>query len=58
VNQDMHTWIAMALIILTIKVLFPQRKFNEITNEFDSILFTLDWISPIIFLGIWLLYII
>ncbi len=57
-NQNMHNWIAMALIILTIKIIFPQHKFNEINNDFDLILFFLDWISPIIFLSIWLYFII
>ncbi len=57
-NQNMHTWIATALVILTIKLLFPQHKLNAITNEFDLILFVLDWIAPIIFLSVWLYFII
>jgi len=57
-NQNMHSWIAMVLIILTVKLLMPQHKFSAITNEFDLILFILDWVAPIIFLSLWLYFII
>jgi len=33
------------------KLLFPQHKFNAITNEIDLIIFVVDWITTIILLG-------
>jgi hypothetical protein len=46
-NQNMHTWIATALGVLTVKIIFQKHKFNE------TIVFVLDLAVPIIYLGVW-----
>lgn len=56
-NQNMHNWIAMALSIATIKIIFQKYNFNELDNEFEQIVFFVDLVAPIIFLGIWFYFI-
>jgi len=52
----MHTWIASALVIVTLMVMFHRHRLYELenANELELILFFIEIISPIIFLSIWL----
>lgn len=47
-NQNMHIWIATLLVVLTIKIFFPQHQFHNLANEDDSIMFIVNWVAPII----------
>jgi hypothetical protein len=55
-NQNMHTWIATLLVILTIKIFFPQYQFHKlkIEDEDKSIMFIVNWVAPFISFSIWL----
>lgn len=49
-NQNMHTWIAALLIVLTIKIFFPQHQFHKVKleDEDEFIVFMVNWVAPIL----------
>lgn len=55
-TQNMHTWIATALGLLTVKFIVQWHKFNEIENDFDLIIFIVDVIATIITLSVLFCY--
>jgi|GEM_PF-1019964 len=57
-NQEMHTWIATFLIVLTIKIFFPKQQFHKFNNKDISINFIVNWVAPIISFSVWWLYLI
>jgi hypothetical protein len=52
-NQDMHSWIAMLLVLITINFLRRDAVF-EIEGEHSYIIICIQIIMPAIFFGIWL----
>jgi hypothetical protein len=53
-NQDMHVWVAMVLVALTVMMLHRKDFFIKIEDEHSFIIFCIQIIMPIIFFGIWL----
>ena len=49
-NQNMHTLIATALGILTVKFITQWYKFNETNNKFGWILFIVDVVVTLMLL--------
>jgi len=56
-NQEMHTWIATLLIVLTIKIFFPKQQFHGLKNKGGSNCILINWVSPIITFSLWLYFI-
>jgi len=54
-TQEMHTWIATALVVITVNFFLSQHKFNKVDNKNKLIAFFVDWIGILVFLSI-LLY--
>lgn len=52
-NQNMHTWIATLLVVLTIKIFFPQYQFHKLENEDEFIMFMINWVAPFVSFSIW-----
>ena len=54
-TQNMHTFVATALSILTVQFIIQKRRFDEFKNmsEFELIIFYIEIIVPIIFLSAW-----
>lgn len=53
-NQNMHNWIATTLVILTLQVIFPIHRHYNLEDEHEFIVFVIHFVSPIIYLGVWL----
>ena len=52
-NQNMHTWIATALGVLTVQAMLVWPKVKKVKIEQEMIIFFVQFMSPFIFLGIW-----
>lgn len=57
-KQEMHTFIATLLVVLTIKIFFPKQQFYGLENEDETVMFMIDWVAPCISFTLWWLYII
>jgi len=51
-NQNMHSWIATVLSVLTVKFIIHWRKSSE--HEFAWLMFIIDMIVTFTLFGIWL----
>ncbi len=51
-NQDMHTWIAIVLSVLTVKLIVHWHRFSE--HELPWLMFIIDMIVTFTLFGIWL----
>ncbi len=56
-NQNMHTWIATSLSVLTVQALIVWPKFKEVETEHEFIIFFVQFISPFVFLSVWYCFI-
>ncbi|MCX5923486.1 MAG: hypothetical protein NTU89_02865 [Candidatus Dependentiae bacterium] len=50
-NQNMNTWIATALGVITVKFIIQWHNFNKIENDFDLLIYIVDVAGTIIFLA-------
>ena len=53
-TQDMHIWVAMLLVALTVMILRRKDGLITIEDEHSFIIFCIQIIMPAIFFGIWL----
>ena len=52
-NQNMHTWLANVLIVITIMIIQRKSIFTDLDNEYAWIFVSGTLLGPIIFFGIW-----
>jgi hypothetical protein len=53
-NQDMHMWVAMLLMVLTVMFIHRKHYFYKPENQFEEIALFVQLTMPVIFFGIWL----
>ncbi len=57
-TQALQTWIATSIVLVIVQAIVLWPIFQKIESDFDIIIFIIQVIAPLLYLGIWLYLII